>query len=741
MWWHSSTHVRNSADVKFLVTSILLVCLLVAVAIAWGNFNGNEDLLMALCAGRDALEGRLGQPDQWSFATNGRIWVNQGWLSGFFFYLSYLYLQELGPVLIKGLVLVASLALIFFKCRRLGVSQDIALVAMTLGTMSMGPVYTIRAETFAVLYFVSLTFFLTAPASMGIARQLGTFAVMLIWWNSHGSFLIGFTLIGVKVAVQVTRVAIGVFLDSGKGAVESPAMFPTGISGGDGVVAKSKWRQLRAWGECLLDGDSRAVRRDAILWALTLVACLLGAAFVNPFGPANLQMPFQQTESSLWTARFRFWQPLVRLRGFSAPVLYDSYRSIPILLFLLLFFLLALCAMVVARRRWPGGVRPLSLSQVGGVREDLLTETATVLVIVAMTFRWGRLTVVTGLIMVPLVAFLMQYLLRAIAAHRRAISGRWVAPVLSAGLLVFLTWAFLERTVPPYLPQNPVFPDCSPIKRIHGMYWDRLDLPQFLKENRITGNVYCIYPMSDFLLLHAPDIKIWVDVRTQSIYSETDWREYGLMENVDARNPESVKRALALLDRHNVTVAVLENGSPLVGTMLETSRWLPVYMSRSGIIFLRSDSERGKDLLSSEKVDGLKFPDDRTKVMSQALLWLAKEKRIPPAIESGLKSAAIDIPLPQIYGALFLSHKSANGCLDGAGRDYLYQELKRLAGENFMRADGLNTVLKSMQQIIFLLEYDTELCPGVRPRMDFNDLKKMLRKQVNIIQKEYLPMW
>jgi hypothetical protein len=67
-----------------------LLCLAVCVlllALVWAEPRPNDDLFIALAGGRDALAGHLGHPDDWSYTTEGRVWVNQNWASDVLFYL------------------------------------------------------------------------------------------------------------------------------------------------------------------------------------------------------------------------------------------------------------------------------------------------------------------------------------------------------------------------------------------------------------------------------------------------------------------------------------------------------------------------------------------------------------------------------------------------------------------------------------------------------------------------------
>src|SRR4030042_4042446 len=109
---------------------LLFLALVLALLTALGMRFLNEDLFVALCAGRDVVQGKLAQPDTWAFTTDGKVWVNQGWLSHLFLYLSYSGLRDLGPALWKTVLLLLCLWILFMRCRRLGASTDTSLLAV-----------------------------------------------------------------------------------------------------------------------------------------------------------------------------------------------------------------------------------------------------------------------------------------------------------------------------------------------------------------------------------------------------------------------------------------------------------------------------------------------------------------------------------------------------------------------------------------------------------------------------------
>src|SRR5256885_378315 len=73
---------RASIPAKLTYTLILLL----AALVAWSGRTPDSDFFMCLAGGQDVAEGRLGKPDTWSYLTDGRIWINQSWLTGWGLY-------------------------------------------------------------------------------------------------------------------------------------------------------------------------------------------------------------------------------------------------------------------------------------------------------------------------------------------------------------------------------------------------------------------------------------------------------------------------------------------------------------------------------------------------------------------------------------------------------------------------------------------------------------------------------
>ncbi len=432
-------------QIRIALRNILPVLgLLFAMAVAMGGHHANEDLYMALCSGRDVAEGLLGQPDYWSFVTEGKIWINQGWLSGLIFYGSYRAFGALGPVLIKGLLLTLTLALCFWKCRRLGIETGVCLVALVIGLLSMAPQLSIIAQNFGLLCLILVSSFLTMPVSYGAIRKWGCLLVMLLWSNLHGSFMIGWVMIWIKVAaILVDSLARGY----------GPALFARGAN----EEGRSPTASVEAEpGLQVLDKGDYARELRGWIWVAT--GSLILMAFANPYGLENLIMPFRQAESGAWTKEVLFWSPLLTFSKTQGLVLYTGIRSAPFLIHLSIVALLLCIVLVLQGRK---GIASFSIRSQSKSGEDMLTEVMISVFLVVLAFRFGRTILFTAPALIPLTGYLLEQFMGTERGTCR--TGSPISKRNSARLLLFvqcfltalaILW-FRFETFLPYLPHNP----------------------------------------------------------------------------------------------------------------------------------------------------------------------------------------------------------------------------------------------------------------------------------------------
>ena len=356
---------------KYWIRTSLVSCLGISFLIALGMRFLNEDLLVALCSGQDTLAGLLGKPDQWSFTMPGKIWVDQSWLTHLIYYLSYSMLEDLGPVLLKGLLLTLCLVVLYLRCRSQGAGVEATVTVLVLGTLALAPFLEIRAENFGVLYFLVFAGLLTTPASWGRWRQAGCLAILAVWCNSHGSFLLGLVLLGLRVVVEIlcSSKSLAALLRSYSFQANTSTALPNGSKAS---MPPSNIEDAHEF--------------DVLGWLVTWVVSVAIVVFFNPYGPANALLPFRQLSASQMTSQSADWIPLLDWNQFWQHGFLQPLDVTPFLLLLVITVGLVAAALV------SGGIREmLDRRFAGELRPEVLMEVLIPLLLLVMAFRFRRM--------------------------------------------------------------------------------------------------------------------------------------------------------------------------------------------------------------------------------------------------------------------------------------------------------------------------------------------------------------
>jgi hypothetical protein len=704
-----------------IMNAVLWLTLAVSFLIAAGMTVAGEDIFVALCAGRDVLSWIVGEPDYWSFATEGKVWVNQSWLSGLVLCLSYIGLEESGLVLVRLLLLFGCVVTVFLQTRRMNVSQTYGLIAVIAGVLAVAPFLNIRPENFGVLYFVLLSYFLTTPDSQGFNKHVICLLIILLWSNFHGSFVLGLLLIGAKVVAEASRVYLAFrrrTVHRSENDIESDA---------------------------LLESIADRHGGSTIKWATTLGICIPIIAYANPFGPANIFMPFRQTGAEKWTSNMPDWYPLLH---------WDSIFNIGFLQagdvtpFLFTLMIVLILAVAVVSTIGPAQLRDMFFRNLGSsARGDILMAVIISLITTALSFKFRRIILFAGFSLVPVIALLLQGI-------SDAITNRWnraEAPKFGkefdllgigvAGALLILTlWIFSTTTLTRLLPGNPFRLAMSIPKQLVGWNWEYGPIADFMRKNKIRGNIFSCWPLADFFLFHVPDIKIFVDCRAQSFYSDEILSQYASMLNVDPGNPRSVSQALTILDKYNVSAVALElvpQNEPLAQSLMGSGKWLPVYVNHRGQVLMRKDSEVVVAFLKTGDLQGLWYPDDRARIVSTCFLYLFLKGSIPLDLQDRLQQLAQKKPDHQIYWLISRTNLQGKGCLAPTTESYFIAEFKRVSAMNFMAANGAS-MLPSLDTILGVLERNDRLChKGIRSR-HYGLLRSKLKTTLDELRQTYL---
>jgi hypothetical protein len=437
----------------------LTLCLLVGtllVTLVWAEPRPIDDLFIALAGGRDALAGRLGAPDDWSFTTAGRVWLNQNWGSGVLFAATYAVAGETGLLVLKALLLLVIAAAIAFAARARNVGWPLAVLVAT-ATLAASRSYLDLRPALVSLGLVALLDWVlsraaTRPRSIWLALPL-----IAVWANVHGGFIFGLGL-------------------------------------------------LTLWTALVAVTDARA-RPAAIA---TLAASLAAAAFLNPFGITNLTHPFVVAAHPAWRTVAE-WVPLFGGPATSFGSRWEECVFAGVLL------ALVVARLVVARRGSQEAHRRSTYDEtVIAPQEEprgrALFDVAAALVVVVMAVRARRFVPLALVVLAPLLAAELEW-------WQRRLASSWPSRALAVGSAIAALVA-APPVARRYAPANPVFAGRTIFGRMIDEPTFPTDAAAFLRDNHIGGRAYAAWEWEGYLRWTNTPVTVLIGGRAQQVYDE-----------------------------------------------------------------------------------------------------------------------------------------------------------------------------------------------------------------------------
>lgn len=276
--------IRRPWRIPVLVPALL--GLGAALAVAWFVPRPLGDLFMALAGGRDVLAGRLGTPDDWAFTTGGRVWINQSWGAHVVLYAVHALAGNTGLFVLKGLCLGLVAWLIGIAARARGAAAATGWIAAGAAFLAAPRGFVLRPSLFTLILVPLLLWMLYR--SVENRRWLwGAAALVAVWANVHGAFLVGLGVLGLFTAARFLTVL---------------------VTRGPGAALGEAWPPAAA-----------------------TMASLAAAAFLNPFGIRNITLPLEVLRSDVWKSVTE-WQPVFGQVMFSLPWIFFVLGGTVILL-------------------------------------------------------------------------------------------------------------------------------------------------------------------------------------------------------------------------------------------------------------------------------------------------------------------------------------------------------------------------------------------------------------------------
>jgi hypothetical protein len=654
----------------------------------------NEDLYLAFAAGREVFRGNIVLHDHWSFTAEGRVWVNQAWLSHLILFLSYDLFGAAGPIMVKVILLTACLWLVFLRCSFLGVSPKLSLAGICVGTLAAAPFLGIRPENFGVFFFLLFCSLLTVNSVPAIARRFGVPLLLVLWSDSHGSFMLGLGLLGVKAGLVTLRSAYF-------GQIRHP------------------------------NAHSASAREWWILAAVSLAAVAVG----TPFGIANLLMPFQQVGSPLATSFSADWLPLLSFYPTEQGLLGPG--SVYLFLALLVLFLVGGMLATIERIR-----RNSSLGAPVPLGSDWLMELLIGLVTVMLAFKFRRLVLFSALSLVPITAFFFQswFNRRSFAleaphpSNRRDESWKFAT---AAALLTAMSFFCWRAAIVPFLPGNPLRPERPLAQELMSFDSFSPHLVEFMKKNNVDGRVLSGWGISSYLMYHVPSIKLFMDCRDQSLYPERVIRDFFTILGIvppHGRTPDE------LLDEYKVSTVVLTTDPidfDLAVRLMQSKKWISLYADFNSVVLVRSDSPRWSTAGESQEPEGIWFPNEETRLLTRAFRSYFRAGRVPPELVPELQEAAHKNPHPNYYSFIVSGMDLVAACFKPSTVECLSSEAALLDRID-PRSPGGGLVTESLEKIYAILEAHAHICGDAGSAERFGAMKTLYRARLRELRRRYL---
>jgi hypothetical protein len=464
------------------ITLISLLILLVVMGVVWSAPRMIGDLFISLAGGRDVAAGQLGKPDTWSFATGGRVWLNQNWGSGWLFYLvqhslGFDALSWLKAILIALIGLFAVLA-----ARSRKVPWAIALLAASLMMVSARSFIDLRANIMSLIFAPLLLWILYRSFKQPNYSWWAAITVGL-WANMHGGFIFG---LGMMFLWLVCLLLKG-FLSSGS------------------AVFKQYWQPMAA-----------------------MVLAVLLAAFVNPFGPVNLIHPLVMLSQSAWL-NVAEWQPIWGVIRFGSV---GEFVFVIIIIIGISLWRLKIVHQKAGTQKQSWWSRERLTAPNSGI---ILFEVILFLVVVCMAVASRRFIPMALLLMAPVLAMQIWWLIGVMRSS-------WVIAILGVIILI-MAYSQFDYSRHFYAPNNPLAHQGTFFEKMNLMnkYYP-VKLAQFINDNQISGNIYGNWEWEGYLRWECPQLKIFIGGRAQQIYTV---KEFQLHEEIlTGKTPADILKRL-----------------------------------------------------------------------------------------------------------------------------------------------------------------------------------------------------
>jgi hypothetical protein len=559
--------------------------LLFAAAVSYGvlEVHPENDTWIGLAAGRQILAAdEFPLTDTFSYTAAGRVWYNQNWLTHAAQYWLY---DTIAPDAViyatwalAGSAFVLTLLASYWRSG----TWPGALVAAAVVALGCRDFVSARPATTGFFCLAGVWALLCAvegqrqrPRWWPIAPLL---PLMLVWGHAHGSFVLGYGVLGLYIL---------------------------------------HWVGLRA-----LRRPTAADGRQVAALAVTLAAAVALTVVLGPFGVDNFVHGEKVAGSAIWRDVAE-WQPPYVL-GENFPPVWRFWT-------ILAGSVAVLAACALLRLLAAGPARPV---EAGGHPHVTVFDVVMLAVGLGMTLWARRFAPVFFILGAPTVLAAVVLLLRPVRVSRQrgpAVSFSALAGI--CGIAVGVVTASKARAdlVAQYADDH----DFGLLERVTVYDIAPHDAFIFIKENDLHLNLLAEWSLAGLVMLHAPSAKVFVDGRAQQVYDENRYRQYHALFVADDTPRPVMFRILDESGTDAVLLRIWDRGANLLPALDESPDWVPVLVDPDYRLFLRLGSrglERLGELLRSGAAS---WPEKPTSLAGQAFVW---RSTTPPDLERAVSS-------------------------------------------------------------------------------------------------------
>ncbi|GEM_PF-1357357 len=703
-------------------TMLLLVALLVLaiiVLLVWLTPRATGDTFMALAGGQDVLDGKLGQPDDWSFMTSGRVWVNQSWATGLMFYLAHMIAGGNGLVAIKAAMIIVLATFLVLTARQLGARLAVSVIVSAAILLVARHFIEIRPNLVGLTLVPVLTWILFTSHER---PQRIWFAVALVtlWTHLHGSFIFGIGMLGLWTVCSyavllrspgravawkrhwplplATVSALVLTLISPYGITNLTQPF-TLLLGSEGEVWPSPAIEMKS---IFADG---ATQYTAGLREFFLVLGFLAAPFLlwNYNNKLSIR-PWPETKRFCNDVRLVF---SLCLLGVVIIMSCCARRFVPIALLVSAPVLAFELQWLFDHRRlaWPAVIFILLVVASSPLLETVLSQPSSVTAIsghapdhltIDQRLLWSVQTLTIAVTPVLILLFLRHFgsdragttmSTTALESERTwfATDQRCAWPTLAiAGFLLLGSLSYLPRLHQHYRSNHFEYPQQTFYERMTKYSFFPADAASFLNDNHIEGRVYNDWRWEGFLRWNCPQIKVFLGGRSRQVYSASAARIFqhlGKGQN------------LAALPSLGVNLVILQSQQAALADALMKLRqpdWTTIYHDGNTMILAHDGDPKSRQLIDDAVAGRLKYPNPALEKVSQAICLCSPGVATPPAeMLKAADAAVLAKPMPAVYQILsqaFQAKKFSSQQLVS----FLESELRRLEGLDFRQVEGVH---------------------------------------------------